>query len=300
MLHMVITTAWKPFHLRSPDLTLLYVPAGTFHMGADPADPLAYPGEQNRTRVTITRPFWLGKTEVTREQWEAVMGPIAGRTFAPPRTKKGQPPPPEEPLPGNLPMADVTWAQALEFCDRLTQRVARAGWLPTGYVFSLPTEAQWEYACRAGREGSIPATPEARNAEAWSMENIGPWTQEMPKRLQPVATRQPNPWGFYDLLGNVREWVLDAAAPYPGGEVSDPLSTVTVPPNPQFEYPLRVMRGGAWLDNRRAVRASARDWADPAEYAHPPKEEGADDFRAGVVGFRVALVPKTIRDLIKP
>ncbi len=286
----------EPIRLQAPHITLLFVPAGTFTMGADPADPLAYPAEQNRTRVTISRPFWLGETEITREQWEAVMGPITGRTFAAPRQRKGEPAPPEEPLPGNLPMVDVTWADALAFCDRLTERERHR--LPEGYVFSLPTEAQWEYACRAGREGVVPASPEARNAEAWSMENTGPWTQQQPPRLKPVATRQPNPWGFYDMLGNVREWVLDALAPYPGGEVTDPLTTVTVPPRPEFVYPLRVMRGGAWLDNRRAVHACARDWADPTRYAHPPKEEEADDFRAGVVGFRIALVPKALRDAV--
>ena len=288
--------------LAEPAITLIGVDAGTFRMGSDESDPLSYPAEFGAHDVTITKPFWLGKTEVTRDQWIAVMGPIEGPTFngaAKKKPAKGEAPEPDAPVPGDLPMADVGWAQALTFCDKLTARERAAGRLPAGYVYSLPTEAQWEYACRAGVTGPVPATEAELDAAVWYMKTSGPWVQSMGPRLRPVAQRQPNAAGFYDMLGNVREWVLDAPAPYSGKPETDPLTTKTVAPNKSVNYALRVMRGGAWIDNRRGVRAAGRDWADPAYYGLPgaTDKEGKKkgDFRTGVVGFRLALIPETYR-----
>lgn len=260
-------------------------------MGSEMSDPLRYPAELNATTVTISQPFWLGKTEITRAQWEAIMGPITEATFinSPKDLKE---------LSGNLPMADVTWEQAIQFCEKLTERERAANRLPKGYVYSLPTEAEWEYACRAGTMGLMPASEEERDASGWHMKNAGPWSYSMSARLHPVAQRKPNAWGFYDMLGNVREWVLDPVAPYPGGKVTDPLATKTVfPGKPQKEViRLRVMRGGSWLDGKRSLRAAARDWANPTQYATPPvKQENGkpgQDFRTGITGFRLALIPE--------
>lgn len=288
--------------LSSPDITLLGVAPGTFRMGSDDNDPLRFAAELDARDVTLTKPYWLGRTEVTRDQWIAVMGKPDGPSFNGPAKKKlakGEVPPPEEPVAGNLPMADVGWAEAIVFCDRLTERERAAGKLPAGYVYALPTEAQWEYACRAGATGLTPASEDDLDAQAWYMKTSGPWVQSMGPRLHAVGTKKANAWGFHDMLGNVREWVLDAPAPYSGKPVSDPLVTKTVPPNKSVTYPLRIMRGGAWIDNRRGVRAATRDWADPARYglAGESDAEGKKkkDFRTGVVGFRLALVPEEQR-----
>ncbi|QUE49647.1 formylglycine-generating enzyme family protein [Luteolibacter ambystomatis] len=288
-----------PLHLTAPGLELIGVSGGTFRMGSDDKDPERFPSELKATVVTISQPFWLGKTEVTRSQWEAVMGPIAGPTFigSPKDTKE---------LAGDLPMADVTWGQAISFCDKLTQRERDAGRLKPGYVFSLPSEAQWEYACRAGSAGLVPASTTERDASIWYMKTAGPWTYSMGARLNPVGKKKANAWGFFDMLGNVREWVLDPAAPYSGGTATDPLPLKSVFPGKKQkeEIELRVMRGGCWIDGERGTRAAARDWADPAKYAAAPgkKPDGkpGSDFRGGTVGFRLALVPEKMRGAVEP
>ncbi|MGC4015224.1 MAG: formylglycine-generating enzyme family protein [Luteolibacter sp.] len=288
-----------PLHLTTPDLELIGVPAGTFQMGSDEKDPDRFPAELKVTTVTISQPFWLGKTEVTRAQWEAVMGAVTEPTFL------GSPKDLKE-LAGDLPMADVTWSRALAFCDKITRNEREAGRLKAGYVFSLPSEAQWEYACRAGSSGLVPATTEARDASIWYMKTAGPWTYSMGARLNPVAKKKANGWGFYDMLGNVREWVLDPAAPYPGGNVTDPLPVKSIFPGKQQkeEIELRIMRGGCWIDGERGTRAAARDWADPAKYGAPPapKPDGkpGSDFRGGTVGFRLALIPEKMRATVEP
>jgi len=288
-----------PHQLTSPDLELIGVPAGTFQMGSDEKDPMRFPAELNVTTVKISQPFWLGKTELTRGQWEAIMGAITEPTFiGSPKDLKS--------LGSDLPMADVTWGEAIAFCDKLTEREKAAGHLPKGYVYSLPTEAQWEYACRAGVTGLMPATSGERDAMTWYMKTAGPWTYSMGARLNPVAKRKPNAWGFYDMLGSVREWVLDPLDKYPGGNVTDPLPTKSVfPGKPQKEViELRVMRGGCWIDAERATRAAARDWADPGKYAAAPTKQPngkpGSDFRAGTVGFRLALIPENFRRSVDP
>ncbi|WP_338287750.1 formylglycine-generating enzyme family protein [Luteolibacter sp. LG18] len=288
-----------PLHLTAPDLDLIGVPAGTFQMGSDDKDPQRFPSELKVTTVSLSQPFWLGKTEVTRGQWEAVMGPITEPTFI------GSPKDLAT-LASDLPMADVTWGQAIAFCDKLTARERIAGRLKPGYVFSLPSEAQWEYACRAGTTGLMPASTADRDATIWYMKTAGPWTYSMGAKLNPVAEKKANAWGFHDMLGNVREWVLDPAAPYPGGSVTDPLPLKGVfPGKPQKEeIELRIMRGGCWIDGERGTRAAARDWADPTKYAAAPekKPDGkpGSDFRGGTVGFRLALISEKMRAAVDP
>ena len=156
--------------------------------------------ERSVTRVRISQGFYLGKYEVTQAEWQAVMG-------SNPSKFSGC---------GRCPVEKVAWEDAQVFIGRLN---ARSG----GRRYRLPTEAEWEYAARAGTTTDTYAgdvTEPHRNDPvvnriAWYGENSG-------HRTQPVGQKAPNPWGLYDMLGNVFEWVQDWYGPYPGGAVTDP------------------------------------------------------------------------------
>jgi formylglycine-generating enzyme required for sulfatase activity len=152
----------------------------------------------------------------------------------------------------------VSWDDAMAFCAKLTEREKAAGRLPTGYAYTLPTEAQREYACRAGTEGPFAGDLDAM---AWYGPNSGGTTH-------PVGLKQPNAWGLYDMEGNGWEWCRDWYAPYPGGEVTNPAG----PPSGSG----RVFRGGSWNYDAANCRSAIRNSSGPA-YRH-------DD-----VGFRLAL-----------
>ncbi len=194
------------------------------------------------TRVTLTQPFWLGRTEVTQAQWTALMG-------SNPSTFEGD----------DLPVEQVSWEDAMAFCRKLTERERAAGRLPAGYTYTLPTEAQWEYACRAGTTGDLAGD---LDATAWYARNSDGTTH-------PVGTKQPNAWGLFDMHGNVWEWCKDwTTAHYPGGAVADPVW-------PAFQG-ARVERGGAWTSAVVECRTAYRNAEEPGE-------------RGFNVGFRVAL-----------
>jgi formylglycine-generating enzyme required for sulfatase activity len=202
--------------------------------------------ERPVTWVTLTQPFWLGRTAVTQGQYQAVMGTNPSHFTAAGR---------------DAPVEEVSWDEAMAFCAKLTEREKAAGRLPAGYTYTLPTEAQREYACRAGTEGPFAGDLDAM---AWYGPNSGGTTH-------PVGTKQPNGWGLYDMEGNVSEWCRDwYADKLPGGEVTNPLG----PPSGSS----RVIHGGNWdvvaVYCRSAFRAS------------PPA--GA---RALGLGFRLALAP---------
>ncbi len=245
-----------------PDMQLDLMPIapGTFQMGS------ASGGDKDErpiTQVTLTKPFWLGKTEVTQAQWVAVMGSnpsnFQGGTGGPATQKivtevlgrnfKG----------GNLPVENVSWNDAMEFCRKLTERERAAGRLPDGYAYSLPTEAQWEYACRAGTTGDYAGNLDAMG---WYDKNGG-------KTTHPVGQKQANAWGLHDMHGNVWEWCLDWYGNYSGGSVTDPTG-------PQSGSD-RVNRSGSWVDATSYCRSSDRNWTGPG-------------LRFSTIGFRLALV----------
>ena len=147
----------------------------------------------------------------------------------------------------------------MEFCRKLTTLVRSAGSLPEGYVYTLPTEAQWEYACRAGTTGDYAGDLQAM---AWFTENAGGTTHV-------VATKQANAWGLYDMHGNVWEWCADwYADKLPGGSVSDSKG----PASGSF----RVFRGGSWGGVAAGCRSANRLGDSPG-------------LRNGYLGFRLAL-----------
>ncbi|MEY4489397.1 MAG: hypothetical protein RIQ79_1905, partial [Verrucomicrobiota bacterium] len=162
------------------------------------------------------------------------------------------------------PVEQVSWNDAMSFCQLLTTRERAAGRLPAGHVYTLPTEAQWEYACRAGSPGDY-AAPGDINALGWHSGN----SQGHP---QPVATKTPNAWGFYDMHGNVQEWCSDWFGPYPGGEVTDPRGATS--------GVFRVYRGGSWSLAPAFAKSVRRQRNDP-------------NMRVLNLGFRLALTPSS-------
>ena len=202
------------------------IPAGEFRMGHSPR-PDRGPSTEPVTRVRINRAFDLGKYEVTQGQWEAVMGTNPSRF-------------PECGL--ECPADSVSWGDTQEFIRRLNA-MDGAG------TYRLPTEAEWEYAARAGTTGDRYGN---LDAIAWYRDNSG-------RRTHPVGQKAPNAWGLYDMLGNVYEWVADWYDDYPGGSVTDPQG----PPSGSD----RVTRGGSWSDEARILRAPWRLYLPPVLHA---------------------------------
>lgn len=192
------------------------------------------------TQVRFSQGFWLGQTEVTQAQWEAVMG-------GNPSNFKG----------GNLPVEQVRWNDAMEFCRRLTEREHAAGRLSNDLAYTLPTEAQWEYACRSGTTGDYAGNLDAM---AWYGANSG-------NQTRPVRQKQANAWGLYDMHGNVWEWCADWYGNYPGGSVADPSGAAS------GSY--RVNRGGGWGNVAVFGRSADRDGNEPdAEISRVENERG--------------------------
>ncbi len=225
-------------------LELVWIAPGTFSMGSPPNEEGRDRAEGPQMTVTLTKGFWLGKTEVTQAQYEAVVG------TNPSHFKN---------VGAHAPVERVSWLEAVDYCRKLTERERAAGRLPEGYVYRLPTEAQWEYACRAG---TTTPYPERLDAIAWYEANSGETTHG-------VATKLPNAWGLHDMAGNVVEWCQDWYGDYAGLAVTDP----TGPKSGHF----RMARGGSWRVAARVCRSACRSGGSP----------GRQDY---TIGFRVALV----------
>jgi formylglycine-generating enzyme required for sulfatase activity len=148
----------------------------------------------------------------------------------------------------------------MEFCRRLTERGRTEGWLPPGYTVTLPSEAQWEYACRAGTTDDF----------GGRMEFVGWYSGNSEDHTHVAGRKKPNAWGLDDMHGNVWEWCLDWYGTYPGGSVTDPTGATS--------GTRRVIRGGSWSSVSARCRASVRDGWKPGE-------------RGNDVGFRLALNP---------
>ena len=232
----------QDFTTETLEIAMLWVTPGTFLL-RDPQ------GSDNDTLATFSRGYWLGRTEVTQEQWDALMENLPSPSFF-----KGS----------DRPVERVSWLSAMEFCRKLTERERSAGRLPAGYEYTLPTEAQWEYACRAGT-----STPHAGNLPAmgWIAATSG-------GQSHPVAQKAPNAWGFHDMHGNVSEWCLDGYGGYPGGHVTDPMINYDGPSAGM----VRIVRGGGWNSPAGLARSA---WRFRAILS----------FASPNCGFRVALAP---------
>ena len=225
-------------------MTLVPIPSGAFQMGSSDREP-GRNNNEGQVEVTISKPFLISDTEVTQEQWTEVMGnsPWEGavsNSFA----KKGP----------RFPAVGITWDDAVAFCKELTILEREAEKIPSGVSYSLPTEAQWEYSCRAGSRKAYTFGHDASKLSdhAWWGGYIGNGNASSERYAHEVASKLPNAWKLFDMHGNVSEWCLDGFEDkLPGGK--DPVT-------PTRGYD-RAVRGGAWVDGEKNCRSAWR-WRD--------------------------------------
>jgi|WetSurMetagenome_2_1015567.scaffolds.fasta_scaffold126851_2 formylglycine-generating enzyme required for sulfatase activity len=253
----LVGQAAEKAYTNSIGMEFVLLPAGTFQMGSAESDREAAANEKPRHQVAISKPFYLGKYEVTQAQWEAVMD---SSPYTLPRSN------PYYSLPG---MADrlrkptnpatVSWNDAREFIKRLNQKEGHTR-------YRLPTEAEWEYAARAGTTTAYSFGEDAKQLGryAWYGEDFASGS------THPVGQKEPNGWGLYDVHGNVWEWVQDwyddryyATSP-------------SVDPQGSQSGSSRVVRGGSWHQTSTSWRSAFRRPYDP-------------DYRGISIGFRLVL-----------
>ena len=231
---------------------LAFIPPGTFRMGSPTNEVDRDISEGPQTAVTISHGFWIGKYEVTQGEYLALMGRnpsnFTGDT--------------------NRPVEQVSWLDATNYCAKLTQRERAAGRIATNSVYRLPTEAEWEYAARGWTStrfsyGDDPGYTDLPNY-AWYADNSSATTH-------PVGQLLPNPWGLYDMAGNVFEWCQDRWAPLPGGTALDPQGPAT--------GANRLFRGGSLFGPAAGMRSASRALNQPPATTSPN------------LGLRVVLAP---------
>ncbi|MDP6629890.1 MAG: formylglycine-generating enzyme family protein [Kiritimatiellia bacterium] len=278
-------------HFTLPDtIEMVRIPAGTFVMGS-PKDEVGRGEDETQRTITISKPFYMAKVEIKENQYLPIMRPgykplfkQFGRKY-PELHQNGPWDPPKGIEPGSQAMDAVQWLQAVELCEKLTAREGTAGRLPEGYEYRLPTEAEWEYACRAGSKGGFSNEHVEKAAKAGRV------------------TKSINAFGLSDMhMGQVHEWVLDDYAPYKKGDATDSTGSPQADPVAFSDGRNKVLRGGfdyfrsvahydpiantrkvpkkvTEKDYLRYVRSASRIWKMPAwPYAH--------------VGFRPVLAPR--------
>jgi formylglycine-generating enzyme required for sulfatase activity len=239
--------------LQSPPTNMVFIPPNTFRLGSPTNELNRQPDEGPQTTVTISRGFWMGKYEVTQREYLAVVGSNPSQ------------------FTGDLsrPVETVSFFDATNYCVLKTLQDLAAGRIPPGTHYRLPTEAEWEYAARAGTStrfsfgDDLNETLLANNG--WFMSNGG-------NMSHPVGLKAPNPWGLYDMAGNVYEWCSDWYGPYPGGFATDPQGPAS------NAIGVKVIRGGAWDESESNCRSALRH----VEGVHP----FITDF---ILGFRAVL-----------
>jgi formylglycine-generating enzyme required for sulfatase activity len=259
-------------------------------MGSKPGQ-VGRQSDETPHKVTISKPFYMGISEVTQQQYMNAIHPDHeedGINKGPwghhlPAFYRGGPwdvkrTHVKAPLSDPGPMDMLSWDEAVAFTAWLTKREAAAGRLPDGYVYRLPTEAEWEYACRAGRDGPF-------GVDGKLSEFIYTAATSYPNLTPPYGRRKPNAWGLYDMHGMVYEWTLDWYGPYGAQAQSDPTGPATGTE--------RVMRGGCFVSARAKIGGRAATDAEmlrsirSASRNHLPA-----DFELPITGMRVVLAPK--------
>jgi formylglycine-generating enzyme required for sulfatase activity len=241
--------------LQVPPTNMVFIPSNTFTMGTPTNEVNRGVDEGPQTTVTLSRGFWIGKYEVTQREYLAVIG----------SNPSG--------FPGDLdrPVESVSWLDATNYCAQLTQQELAAGRILPGSHYRLPTEAEWECAARAGTStrfsygDDLNFTDLANHAWYWFNSGVG---------THPVGQKAPNPWGLYDMEGNVWEWTQDwYGQRYPGGSITDPQGPAS------SSTGVKVIRGGAWDAGESNCRSGRR------------QTEGVSPFITDfILGFRVVLV----------
>jgi formylglycine-generating enzyme required for sulfatase activity len=231
-------------------MDFVLIPAGMFQMGSASYDE----DEKPVHRVAISKPFYMGKHEVTQQQWTALMHNNPSQFIGPQR-----------------PVETVKFEDCQAFLAALSAKYS-------GCKFTLPTEAQWEYACRAGS-----TTEFCFGDDEGKLRQYAWYGKNSQKETHPVGEKHANGWGLYDMHGNVWEWCLDWDGPYPAGDQTDP-------PGPASGEK-RILRGGSWRSPPRGCRSANR-----------PYTEGPQPNVRGSVGFRVVVGTEIVARLgqVKP
>jgi formylglycine-generating enzyme required for sulfatase activity len=247
--------------------TLCWCPPGRFVMGSPPDEPERRPGE-DQVEVTLTRGFWMAKYETTQSQWQRVVGKLPGDLTA------------QLPAGEDFPVGNVNFAEAEAFCQRLTARARKSGELPSGWEFRLPTEAQWEYACRAGTTTAT-AFGNALSSKQANFKGT-PYNGAEPgpslNRAARVGSYPANAWGLHDMHGNTFEWCRDWFHDrLPGGIDPDLHAALSTATRNRTGDTSRARRGGCWADDGWPCRSAFRTRFEPERrYDH--------------IGFRVVAI----------
>ena len=228
---------------------MVYVPPGTFLMGTPASDPDRTPEELSQFSVTLTRGFWISQFEVTQSEYQNLTCTNPA-TFA---TNLDQP------------VANVSWSDAMNYCSGLTERERQSGRLPNNYAYRLPTEAEWEYAARAGTTNRF-----SFGDDESLLGNYGWYVANSQGSTHPVGQLQSNPWGLKDVQGNVLEWCWDWIESAPTQPVSDFMGSTNAIHH--------AVRGGAW----------SFPWVDCRSSWRLGFALGA---RRSDLGFRIVLAP---------
>ena len=251
---------------------MAWIPCGTFVMGS-PASEAGRGSYETQHTVTLSTGFYMGRYLVTQAGYLAVMG--NNPSYFTTEDWNGNPIPPDL----SRPVEQVNWYDATAYCAALTSQEQAAGRLPAGWVYRLPTESEWEYACRAGTTTAFYCGSALRsgmaNFDGQSEYDASVGDIYNPNGIYlacttPVGSYQPNAWGLYDMDGNVWEWCRDWYGTYPTGSVTDP----TGPASGSY----RVGRGGGWYGDAWDCRSALRGSPDPS-------------YRRYSIGFRVVLAP---------
>jgi formylglycine-generating enzyme required for sulfatase activity len=249
----------------SINMEMIFCPPGTFTMGS-PTSEIGRGGDETQHQVTLINGFYLGKYEVTQSQYQTVMNGNSEGLSVDPSLYKG----------GNRPVERVSWGDAQIFLNQLNAIEQTAGRLPNGWKYVLPTEAQWEYASRAGTTTAYSWGNDINSSRANYNWDGGANDGNDSKQTVNVGQFPANPWGFYDMHGNVREWGHDWMADYLTGAQTDPEGPAS------GSY--RVSRGGSWIYPETHLRSAKRNF-----YGPPGLRDYALGFR---VGFQ-AVQPDT-------
>jgi formylglycine-generating enzyme required for sulfatase activity len=219
-------------------IELVLIPAGEFDMGSPPSEVARNVDEGPVRRIRISSPFYIGRYEITQAQWKAVMGNIWSNF-------KGI----------DLPVDAIPWSQAVEFCQRLSEREHE--------TFRLPTEAEWEFANRAGS-----TTAYSFGDDRSSLAQHAWYNSNSRHKTHPVGRKKPNAFGLYDMHGNVWEWCSDWYDEYIVDSIIDPTGP--------SEGCSRILRGGSWFSTLDLCRSANRGWNTP-------------NIRDDDVGFRIVM-----------
>lgn len=230
-------------------MKFVLIPKGTFTMGSPTSEKERNTNERQH-QVTISKEYYLGVTEVTQEQYKRVIG-INLSNFQDDKVEGSS---------LNHPVDGVSWAEAIAFSKNLSELPAEKN---AGRVYRLPTEAEWEYACRAGSKSAYCFAESSKSLGdyAWSLSNSN-------NRTHSVGEKKANAWGLHDMHGNVWEWCSDFYGDYPVGSVNDPTGP--------REGSYRVFRGGSWELGAAVCRSASRSWNTPLLQYH-------------AIGFRLAM-----------